>query len=368
MSIPSVTALLQELIRIPSVNPDNDSGPDCGEKQCAEFVAGFLEGLGAEVALEEVQPGRPNVIGCFTAPGKPRVLLGPHVDTVGVANMSIDPFGAELRDGRIYGRGASDTKGTMAAMLWAIREMGDSLRSLDSEISFVGFMGEETNQAGSIHFAKHHPDFAFALVGEPTGLDVVYTTKGCSWIRLTCEGKAAHGSMPEAGENAVCKAANLIGRMETELPGLLAPFRDSMLGDCTFNVGVCQGGTRPNIVPDKCVVELDVRSTPALAERGVKAFFSEFLESEHVLSEILTEKLPMHTPVHNPYVEKLVALGAKPMGAPWFCDAAHLAAAGIPAVAAGPGSITQAHTADEWLAVDDLEEGVGFYRRFLESC
>src|SRR4051812_44601211 len=124
MSTPaSAVELLQSLVRIPSVNPAGDPGTDkVGEQACAEYLVEILRDLGADVTLREVLPGRPNVVGRFPSdrPGKPRLLLAPHTDTVSVAGMTIDPFGAELRDGKIWGRGACDTKGSMTAMLWAL--------------------------------------------------------------------------------------------------------------------------------------------------------------------------------------------------------------------------------------------------------
>src|SRR5690348_7552857 len=126
----SVTELCQALVRIPSVNPDGDPGvAETGEAACAAYVGEFLGHCGAQVTLEEVLPGRPNVIGRFPSrsvlggQAKPRILFGPHLDTVGVGGMSIEPFGGEVRDGRLWGRGACDTKGPMAAMLWALHEM-----------------------------------------------------------------------------------------------------------------------------------------------------------------------------------------------------------------------------------------------------
>ncbi len=158
-AISSVGDLLAALVRIPSVNPEGDPGTaaeNCGEQRVAEFVGNYLQELGAAVRYEEVEPGRPNVIAAFPGgDGKPAVLLGPHLDTVGVGGMSIAPFGGERRDGRIYGRGACDTKGTMAAMLWALRGLGtERIAALDIGVTFVGFMGEETGQPGSRHFAK----------------------------------------------------------------------------------------------------------------------------------------------------------------------------------------------------------------------
>ena len=127
-----LVSLLQQLIRIPSVNPDNAPGTELtGEETLAIFLSTWLESIGAKLTLEEIKPGRPNLIARF-APrdGRPRILLGPHLDTVGVGGMTIDPFGGEIRDGKVWGRGASDTKGPMAAMLWALHQQQDILADL----------------------------------------------------------------------------------------------------------------------------------------------------------------------------------------------------------------------------------------------
>jgi succinyl-diaminopimelate desuccinylase len=376
-----VIALCRDLVAIPSVNPDGDPGTShTGEKICAGYVGDFLARLGAGVTYEEVLPGRPNVIGRFPShPGKagirkPRVLLAPHTDTVSVAGMTIDPFGADIRNGRLYGRGACDTKGTMAAMLAALEEIGSGIPDLEAEVTFVGFMGEETGQWGSRDFAaKYAGDFDFAVIGEPTGCAVVHTHKGSYWCSLSTTGRAAHGARPELGENAVLKMQPVIAALYQDfLPRLTAPeFRHPILGDSTLNLGMIRGGTRTNIVPDACTISLDIRFTPAVHRRGIAALLQEFLDENRLPVTIAKEKdaicAPLDTPADHPLVQHLAACGHGLTGAPWFCDAAWLAAVGIPAVAAGPGSIAQAHTADEWVALDELERGVRFYRDFLEG-
>lgn len=375
-----VVRLCRDLVAIPSVNPDGDPGGAdvTGEKNCAEYLGAALERLGAAVTYEEVLPGRPNVIGRFPSrgkTGKPRILLGPHTDTVSVAGMTVPPFGATVRDGRIYGRGACDTKGTMAAMLAALEEIGaDRVPDLGAEIVFAGFMGEETGQWGSKHFASHHADEVdFALIGEPTECAAVHTHKGSFWCALITRGKAAHGSRPELGENAILKMTALIDALYEEFVPKLRDdaFDHPVLGKSTLNLGMIRGGVRTNIVPERCSARLDIRFTPAVHRRGVVEMLAEFLRSrgldpEEAL-EIDSVCAPLDTPADHPLVRKLADAGEGLAGAPWFCDAAWLAEAGVPAVAAGPGSIAQAHTADEWISIAELEKGVAFYRRFLES-
>lgn len=371
----SVVELLQALVRIPSVNPDGDPGtPHTGEEACARYISSFLWHSGAETFLDEVSTGRPNVIGCYPTEGssKPRILFAPHTDTVSVGGMTIDPFGGELRDGKIWGRGASDTKGSAAAMLWALYELRAEIPTLPVEVHFVGFMSEESAQLGSQHFAKHHGRYDLALVGEPTSLKTVFRHKGCLWADVHTTGVAVHGATPELGVNAIVKMSRLVQALDTEFRDLLAEAggADEWLGVSTINLGMIQGGTRSNIVADACKLRVDIRTTPGLAKAGgAMQLLSDFVarhdETAHVTAA--SEAFCLDTDPANSFIQKLMSAGADLSGAPWFCDAAFLAVAGTPAIAIGPGSIAQAHTKDEFIAVKDLEEGVAFFKRFLRS-
>jgi succinyl-diaminopimelate desuccinylase len=379
-SLPAnVVELTQALVRIPSVNPDGDPGTDgIGEGDCARFVAEFLTGSGAAATLEEVEPGRPNVMGRFpthpSADGKakPRILFAPHTDTVSVGGMTIDPFGGELREGKIWGRGSSDTKGPMASMLWALHEMRAEIPALPVEVHFVGFMSEESAQLGSQHFAKHHGRYDLAIIGEPTSLKTVFRHKGCLWADVHTTGVAVHGATPELGVNAIVKMATLVAALDTEFREILseAGGEDEWLGASTINLGMIQGGTRSNIVADSCKLRVDIRTTPGLQRAGgAIALLTDFVQRSDTTASVTvaSEAFHLNTDPANPFVQKLIAAGAGLTGAPWFCDAAFLAAAGTPAIAIGPGSIAQAHTKDEFIAVSDLEAGVAFFKKFLRS-
>jgi acetylornithine deacetylase len=368
-----VVSLLQQLIRIPSVNPDNAPGTEqIGEEKIATFLAGWLESIGAEVDLEEIQPGRPNLIARF-APldGRPRILLGPHLDTVGVGGMTIDPFGGEIRDGKIWGRGASDTKGPMAAMLWALHEHQESLADLPTAVDFVAFMAEESGQWGSKDFAKRHgKDYLFAIVGEPTSMQVVHVTKGSLWATLRATGKAAHSSQPERGENAILKLTRALDQLDHHLGSQLATFTHPVLGRSTMNVGIIRGGARPNIVPDLAEAEIDIRITPALAAAGgALKLLTETIAFYDLPIEIVDphENPPMETEAAHPMIQALLGTDAATQlaGAPWFSDAAHLSNGGVPSICIGPGSIDQAHTVDEFIDMAALEQGADFFSAFI---
>jgi acetylornithine deacetylase/succinyl-diaminopimelate desuccinylase-like protein len=370
-----VVQLLQDLVRIPSVNPDNAPGTDrTGEADLANHLADWLKALGADVTLEAVRPGRPNLIARF-APldGRPRILLGPHLDTVGVGGMTIDPFAAEIRDGKLWGRGASDTKGPMAAMLWGLFENHAVLAKSPVAIDFVAFMGEESCQWGSKDFvARHGAGYDFALVGEPTSMQFVHVTQGSLWATLRATGKAAHSSQPERGDNAALKLARALDRLDRELSPLLAGYLHDVLGRSTMNVGVLRAGSRPNIVPDLAEAEIDIRLTPALsAAGGALALLRETLERLELPLEIVRphENPPMETAADHPAIQALLATdhAIRLAGAPWFSDAAHLAHGGIPSICIGPGSIDQAHTVDEFIEISALQQGAEFFARWLSE-
>ena len=363
----SATDIASALIRIPSVNPDGgDPGTDqTGEAACAIWVADFLRGCGAEVSLREVLPGRPNVVGRFPsqrAAGR-RILLAPHLDTVSVSGMTIDPFSGEVRDGCLLGRGASDTKGTAAAMLWALREAQEILANSPYEIWFAGLVGEEAGQFGAKALAAEEP-FDFVMAGEPTSLDVVYTHKGSCWLQLRTHGRAVHASQPEAGENAIYQMMQAIECLRQEGIPRLAANSDPILGNSTLSVGTIRGGSKVNIVPDFCEAAVDIRTIPGMDPE----FITDLLRQRVSNIEIdLKRSQPLRTDPSHPLISQLESLGSKLVGAPWFCDAAIFASHGFPSVAIGPGSIAQAHTADEFIRVADLEAGADFFLRFLKS-
>ncbi len=364
MSRLSPVALLGELIRIPSVNPDGDPGiASPGEGVLAHYLQRYLQSLGAEVSLREVLSGRPNVVARFPSdrPGKPRLLLAPHTDTVSVAGMTIDPFSGHEREGKVWGRGASDTKGPMAAMLTAIECLGEEIFSLSHEIWFAGLMGEESGQHGAKALAAEE-SFDFVIAGEPTDLKTVHAHKGSLWVTLTGHGKAVHASAPEQGENAIYAMTSAIERIRTEVIPSLDQMTHPVLGKTTLSVGTIRGGAKTNIVPDHCEATIDIRLVPGIDPESVLELLRKATPE---LDLMYQSSRPLFTDPAHPLIQKLSSLSALPVGAPWFCDAAVFSAQGMPAVALGPGSITQAHTADEWIKVSDLEAGADFFEQFL---
>lgn len=368
MTAPStVVELLQALVRIPSVHPAGDPGtPHTCEQAIAEWLVDWLrrEFPEARVELRDVLPGRPNVVARFSdgTAKKPRLLLAPHTDTVSVGGMTIDPFGGELRDGRVWGRGASDTKGSMATMLWALRSIRDRLPSLGHEIWFAGLCSEEAGQFGAKALALEE-HFDFVIAGEPTNLDAVIAHKGALWLTLTTRGRAVHAAEPERGENAIYKMAEVLRCIRDEAASALKGGSHPLLGHTTISAGTITGGSKINIVPDFCRAEVDIRYLPgedplALVGTLLRNVCPD-LEMEHLVST------PMLTDENHPVIGLLKECGSRCVGAPWFSDAGIFSQHGMPSIALGPGSIAQAHTRDEWIAVEDLEKGAAFFREFL---
>ncbi len=363
--ISSVIELCQALVRCPSENPSG-APESAGEQQIAEFVGHLLEQNGAMVEFEEIAPGRPNVYGRFPSPkdAAQTVLFAPHLDTVPARGMTVDPFGGRIQGDRIIGRGATDTKGSVAAMLWALCSV--DLQRLDVAVAFAGLADEEAGQLGAQACAKRH--FAdFVIVGEPTDLGIVYTHKGTAWIKLVARGKSAHASKPEQGENAVELLCQAFAMLKREFPAISPIATNPVLGEPTISLGLIAGGTKINVVPDFCCAQIDIRTLPG-QENMVETIVDFVRKTNLPISvEPLKVSPPLAVNPALPNIARLQALGAQLTGAPWFCDAAVFVQHGTPAVAAGPGSISQAHTADEYLAISDLERGADFFTRYLQS-
>jgi acetylornithine deacetylase/succinyl-diaminopimelate desuccinylase-like protein len=369
--LPLVVQLCRDLVRIPSVNPDDNPGTlETGEARCAQWLADWIETEfpGAEVSTPEVLPNRPNIVARFpsNAPGKPRLLFAPHTDTVSIVGMTIPPFGGEIRAGRLYGRGASDTKGSMASMLAALHSSRDVLPSLSHEIWFAGLAGEEAGQHGA-HALASREAFDLVIAGEPTGLDFVYTHKGSMFLTLSTRGTAVHAARPQDGQNAIYPMADVLRFVRDELSPWLATFQHPVLGHSTVSAGTVRGGSKTNIVPDFCKATLDIRTVPGQGDAFEQELFERLRTVCPALEIQVSRAHPLLTPLDHPLLDKLQSQGSLPAGAPWFCDAAVFAQHGSPAIAMGPGSIAQAHTCDEWISLEELEKGASFFESFLRG-
>ena len=367
--------LLRELVALPSVNPAflAPGDPRAGERNVAEFLGATAAQAGLDVSFQPVFPGRSNMLARLTptATMQQRILLAPHLDTVGGTESQFDP---RKKHGRLYGRGACDTKGSIAAMMSALCDLVNSRqRPRATEITFVGLIDEENAQAGSRALAAKDFHADLAIVGEPTCLEVVTAHKGSLWLRLMTRGQAAHGARPELGRNAVHSMARIVDFLQTKYARRLGRKRHPLLGSPTVSVGVIAGGTQANIVPDECTILVDRRTLPGETETSVWRELHALLKANRLEATCIDDKQapcsPLETNPRNPLVRRfLQSVGqARPAGVHYFCDAAVLAESGIPSIAFGPGDIAQAHTADEWIALDSLESARAMLLRFLRS-
>jgi acetylornithine deacetylase/succinyl-diaminopimelate desuccinylase-like protein len=390
--------LLAELIALPSVNPafvppDGTSArqarqphPFAGEQRVADFLAAVAARAGLEIEFQKVLPGRSNLIARLL-PGnniRQTILLAPHLDTVGADGTKFIP---QRKDGRLYGRGACDTKGSVAAMLSALCELANAKsRPLETEIVFAGLIDEEHAQAGSralvaqasrLQLAAERGSrdgcATLAIIGEPTKLRVVTAHKGSLWLELETHGRAAHGAMPQLGKNAIHEMARIVDLLETDYAAQLRRRKHPLLGTATVNVGTISGGAQPNIVPDRCKITVDRRTLPGETDAGVQREIAAFLRAGKLSANISNSKLapalPLETNPKLPLVRRFLksAGQSKPLGVNFFCDAAVLSAGGIPSVVFGPGDVAQAHTVDEWISLAELERGKDLILKFLKS-
>jgi acetylornithine deacetylase len=387
---------LRQLVGIASVNPMAGlvSGPDVGEARLTDHLESLLTQMGLVCVRQEVEPGRDNLVARLDGDatpqcGGPLILFGVHQDTVPVDGMTVKPFGAEIRQGRLYGRGACDVKGGMAAMLAAISRLAEHRPpgmptivlgcTVNEECGFTGARALAslcTGRPGGI--VPRRP--IAAVIAEPTQLQVVVAHKGVVRWRCHSHGRAVHSSQPEAGENAIYKMARglmAIEQYEREVVGRLGSH--PLCGRPTVSVGTIRGGVGVNVVPDHCVVEIDRRLLPGEDPEQARRQLIEYLQRQLGSEDALEHDPPFMTGLAlsdernqrlAARLEKVAAtvVGSRRLaGVAYATDAAFLAAAGVPTVVFGPGSVDQAHTRDEWIALDELQKASEVYYRFALS-
>ncbi|HZA13846.1 MAG TPA: M20 family metallopeptidase [Myxococcaceae bacterium] len=354
--------LTRELLRINTINPTHP------ERPCAEKVAGLLEAAGYSVSLHEFAPGRTSVWAALEGAGAPLCLAG-HLDTVplGGARWSKDPFAGEVDGPKLYGRGASDMKSGVAAMVAAALEVA-RLPNRKAGLTLALVAGEETGCEGSAHLARTvRLGRAGALVvGEPTGNRPVIGHKGALWLRARTSGVTAHGSMPHQGVNAIYKAARAALQLE-EIRFDVTP--DPLLGAPTLNVGTFSGGININSVPDEAMIGIDVRTIPAQRHADVRALLARVLGPDVELTPIVDVE-GVRTPESDSFVRRVCEAAANVTGQPaepgaatYFTDASVLTPAlgAPPTVVLGPGEHDQCHKTDEWCRTDRIEQAVDIY-------
>lgn len=388
---------LRELVAIPSVNPMGRpvSGPEYYEYRVTDYLQGLFERLGLPWQRQPVDTKRENIFVRVDGEVPPTeggtlILLEAHQDTVPVDNMIIDPWDPVVRDGRVYGRGSCDIKGGMTAMLGAIVRLAAEPRegrptvvlacTVNEEHGYTGALALEKmwNQPGTIIPRK--PDVA--VVAEPTSLHVVRAHKAAARWKCRTKGRASHSSRPQLGDNAIYRMCRVVAALEAYqnefIPTLPVHPR---CGAATISVGTISGGISVNTVPDECVIEIDRRVLPGEEGRAVYnqviKFVAERLGSDDLekvihdepysLSMALGDENNGELAARLQELAKTVFPDSDQVGVPYGTDASVISSFGVPAVVFGPGSIDQAHTADEWLEISQLEQASEILFRFLKS-
>jgi acetylornithine deacetylase len=297
-----------------------------------------------------------------------RIVLEAHTDTVSVKGMTIPPFEPVIRDGKMYGRGSCDTKAGLATMMHALASLKEDGITPPCEVLLAAAVDEEYSYRGVVRLCEGLKADA-AIVAEPTELRAVIATKGVLRCRIVVHGRSAHSSKPHLGVNAITHMARVIAAIEADNERM-ASVQHPLVGCGTCNVGVITGGVQVNFVPDRCAIEIDRRLLPGERASDAVAHYRQLLQSLDGITAEVEEPLllvdeALDTPADAAVVQTAtrvlndMGLNAAPCGVPFR--------AGIPSIVFGPGSIDRAHTADEYIELDQVERAFEFQRRFLLS-
>mgnify|MGYP000474400409 CR=1 FL=1 len=372
----SLDRLLWELVEIPSINPSLECkyADFTGEERIAQFLEGKANSSGIEYRRMKVLPGRQNLVIRLKPSGKikNKVMLTPHMDVV---PATPDAFIPKIKNGCLFGRGACDTKGSIASFFHAfLRLAKERNRPKNTEIIFVGLVDEEFGQAGSRTLAQKGPKANLAIAGEPTNLKVVSAHKGNLWIRLSTQGKAAHGSTPQYGRNAINGMSPILDTLTNEYPKLLSDRKHPLLGSPTISVGKIRGGSQPNVVPDSCEIDIDRRTIPGETDESVKKEMKNLFRKLKIKSPEFSATRsvpcpPLDTDPSLPIVQSFLKASnrRRTIGVPYFTDASPISMGGTPALVYGPGNIAQAHSKNEWVSLEEVEKAEQSIFRFLSN-
>ena len=368
---------LAELVRINSINPSL-SPEGKGEAEIGAYVADLLNSFGMQVTTYEIEPARVNVVGILKGSGGGKsLLMNAHMDTVGVEGMIGDPFGAEIREGRMYGRGTQDMKGSLAAMLGAVKALADSRVELAGDVLITAVADEEHASIGTDDLVKHVTADA-AIVTEPTNLTLCRAHRGFIWYDVETYGRAAHGSRFREGIDANMRMGRFLARLDKLEQELRHRPSHPLVGPPSLHAARLQGGAEISIYAAYCLLQIERRTTPGETEKQVTA------ELQAIIDELAAEDTTFKATVkpafmRNPFeigaeAEIVQALegamidctGAKPIhsGQSFWTDAAILADTGIESVLIGPtgGGL---HSAEEWV---DLRSVVDLAQILAETA
>lgn len=373
-------SLLRRVLRINTVNPPGD------ELEVAQILEGFFQENGIEAEVDEFSPGRANLLARL--PGDSghagSLVFCGHMDVVpaGGTAWELDPFEAEERGGRIHGRGASDMKSGLVAMAVALANLKAG-GAATGEILFAATAGEEVDCCGMRRFVElgTFEDASGVVIAEPTREDVVLAHKGALWIEISTRGKTAHGSMPEEGINAIEHMHHLLGALLKDFWFDGEP--DPILGSPTLSVNRIDGGVKVNVVPDECILQVDIRTTPLQEHSDIFEDLQHLLDSVRddvpVLDyemRVLQERSPVSTPTDAELARTAEDLRRERYGSPssrlavpYYTDASILAGLSPtpPVVIYGPGDDRLAHQPNEWVSVEAFHRSIGFFEELARS-
>ncbi len=371
--------IAQALVRLPSVNPDYDPA-STGECAMTQWIEDWGRAHGFSVWRQPVLPGRENVFLQFrNGADHPHFMLNGHTDTVGVGGMTIEPFSGGVRDGRLWGRGASDMKGPLACMLAAALRLKNAPSTWRGTLTVACMADEEFRFRGvtaMLEQMSRLPDFV--VVGEPTRIRVVRGCKGCLRFAIHALGRAAHSSKPHEGRSAVVAMAHAILDLERHFTTRLTQIDAPGFGTSTGSIGLISGGTGVNIVPEHCAIQVDIRLLPGQDWRATydeivllsDSWLAKSTDGIHFQFDPPSVVDPsFEFPADHPLVQTACRVLGQPAPDVVFfsCDASKIAARGVPVIVLGPGDIAQAHTVDEFIALADLEAGTDAYLRLGQA-
>jgi acetylornithine deacetylase len=358
MSATELAELTTALVRAESVNPSLDPAGS-GEAAAAHIAADWAMAHGLHVELEDVAAGRPNLLVHGGRGSGPTVMLLGHLDTVGGAAMN-DPFAAEVRGGCVHGRGSYDMKGAVAAALVAARELDRD--GFDGSIVVACAADEEHASLGAERLVAHGPRADFVLVCEPTDERLCVAHRGFAGFEIEVRGRAAHGSRPDLGIDAIAATGVVLTRLEQLAADLLARGPTPLLATPSIHASVISGGQEFSSYPDRCLLQGERRTLPGETDDEIAAEVAALAAGVDATTRLVFSRPPLATdPAHALPQAVARAAGTESFeGVPFWTDGALFAAAGIPTVIYGPRG-DGAHAGEEWVEVESLVRCAGVY-------
>lgn len=362
--------LTRNLIGFDTRNPGSD------ETACTEYLQQFLEQQGFQVTKLCFQPNRPSLIARLGKGKRPALCFAGHIDTVplGKNSWSHDPFGGNICNGKLFGRGAADMKGGIASMIIAACNIKKKLLP-DDDIILIIAAGEESGCQGSYHIAEHPELMGRAgalVVTEPTCNYPLIGHKGALWLNITFRGKTAHGAMPHKGVNAVIKSAEAVLRLNAFSFDTTS---HPLMGPPTVNIGYHHGGINMNSVPDRAEIGVDIRTVPGMNNDKIIYDIESLLPSAASV-EPLVNVPPLWIEPTTPWIQEVFSVSAEisgetitPKTVNFFTDGPplHMAYGRVPTIILGPGDPTMAHQTDEFTPVKEIDQAVVMYEKIAEN-